>query len=55
MMEWIIGLVIYLFVGWFVANFIDTEDILDNALVMLFWPLAVVLAFFCAYFLGVEV
>ena len=50
MMELAIGLVIYLVVGWFVADFIDTEDILLNALVMLFWPLVVVLGLFVFIF-----
>ena len=50
MMELAIGLVIYLVVGWFVADFIDTEDILLNTLVMLFWPLAVVLGLFVFIF-----
>lgn len=43
-------LVLYLAAGWYVADLVDTEDILLNTLVMLFWPLVVVLGLFVFIF-----
>ena len=40
----IIALVIYLAIGWYVAHIVDTEGILMDVLVMLFWPIVVILA-----------
>lgn len=42
--------VLYLAAGWYIADLVDTEDILLNALVMLFWPLVVVLGLFVFIF-----
>ena len=49
-MEMLVGLVIYLAIGWYIADLVDTEDILLNTLVMLFWPLVVVLGLFVFIF-----
>ena len=45
MIKFVIGLVIYLAIGWRVADIIDvdTEDALLNALIVLFWPLVAVI------------
>lgn len=47
-----IGLVIYLAVGRYIAGLVDTEDILFDTLVMLYWPLVVILAIFVFMFWG---
>ena len=49
-MEMVVGLVIYLAIGWYIADLVDTERILLNALAILFWPLAVVLGLFVSIF-----
>ena len=49
-MEMVVGLVIYLAIGWYIADLVDTEHILLNALAILFWPLAVVLGLFVFIF-----
>lgn len=38
-----IVLIIYLIVGWHIANIVDTEDMLLDALVMLLWPAIVII------------
>ena len=52
MIEWAIGLVIYLAIGWHIADIMgaDTEDALLNALIVLFWPLVAVLGLFVFIF-----
>ena len=54
MIKIVIGLVIYLAIGWRVADIIDvdTEDALLNALIVLFWPAVVILAMFVFMFWG---
>ena len=42
--------VLYLAVGWYIADLVDTENILLIVLVVLFWPLIVVLALFTLIF-----
>ena len=51
-MEMVVGLVIYLAIGWYVADKVDadTEDALLDAFVVLFWPLVVVLGLFVFIF-----
>lgn len=39
-----IVLIIYLIIGWCIANMVDTEDMLLDALVMLLWPAIVIIA-----------
>lgn len=39
-----IVLIIYLIIGWRIANMVDTEDMLLDALVMLLWPAIVIIA-----------
>lgn len=39
-----IVLIIYLIIGWHIANIVDTEDMLLDALVMLLWPAIVIIA-----------
>ena len=52
MIEWAIGLVIYLAIGWYITDKVDvdTEDALLDALIVLFWPLVVVLDLFVFIF-----
>lgn len=38
-----IVLIIYLIIGWHIANIADTEDILLDALVMLLWPAIIII------------
>lgn len=47
-MEMVVGLVIYLAIGWYVRTKldVDTEDALLNALITLFWPAVFILAIF---------
>ena len=49
-MEMVVGLVIYLAIGWYVADKVDAEDALLDALIVLFWPLVVVLGLFVFIF-----
>lgn len=39
-----IVLIIYLIIGWRIANIVDMEDMLLDALVMLLWPAIVIIA-----------
>ena len=52
MMEMVVGLVIYLAIGWYIADKVDvdTEDALLDELIVLFWPLVVVLGLFVFIF-----
>lgn len=45
MIDGVIALIVvlYLAAGWYIADLVDTEDILLITLVMLYWPLVVVL------------
>lgn len=38
-----IVLIIYLIIGWRIANVVDTEDMLLDALVMLLWPAIIII------------
>ena len=51
MIEAVIALAIYLCAGWCITNFVDTESILPNAFVILFWPLVGVWELFTFIFL----
>lgn len=48
-----IALIIYLVIGWHIANTVDTEDMLLDALVMLLWP-AIVIIVILTLMLGEE-
>ena len=50
MIEAVITVVVYLVIGRCIATIVDTEDILLDVLVMLFWPLVGVLAVFVFIF-----
>lgn len=38
-----IVLIIYLVIGWHIANMVDTEGMLLDALVMLLWPVIIII------------
>lgn len=47
-----IALIIYLVIGWRIANIADTEDILLDALVMLLWPAIIIIIVILTLMLG---
>lgn len=44
-----IVLIIYLVIGWHIANVVNTEDILLDALVMLLWPAIIIIVLLCLF------